>query len=205
MVINEIKKRQAGASVEQSPETLPKDDDVLSPQKARADTRHHHTVPRKRQRSTFVTVVAWICIVLAGCTTGISLLQNLMLHLMFPVGEFTASVQSSDVHPQLPAIHRFIFSHIQLVFLSFFGLSGGLLISAIGLLKRKNWARLMFITFLIVGILLNVAGLLVAQFSIFTSMPTAPTESGYGQFQTVMMVMKIFSLLMSIGLSVLFG
>jgi cell division protein FtsX len=44
-------------------------------------------------RSTFVTVVGWIFIILAGFATLISILQNVMIALVF-------SAPQMDVHPQ---------------------------------------------------------------------------------------------------------
>jgi hypothetical protein len=74
------------------------------------------------------------------------------------------------------------------------------LTSAIGLLKRRNWARLIFITIMSLGIVVNILGLLT-QFFMFAFMP----QTGDGQFDTMITMMKGFSVLMSIGISALFG
>lgn len=205
IVVHEIKRREGGKlPIQQTTEPLKDSDVSMSHQEEIWGTNDFPEPPSPRQRSTFVTVVAWIFIVFAGFATGISLLQNIMLHLVFPVEEITTSLRNPEVQTQLPIIHQFIFSHIQLFFLSFLGLSGCLLISAIGLLKRKNWARLIFITLLSFGILLNLLGLLT-QMSMFASMPTMPPQPNHVQFNTFITVMKIFSFLITIGISVLFG
>jgi hypothetical protein len=55
---------------------------------------------QRANRSTFVTVVAWIFIVLAGFTTFIAILQNIMISLMFSgghMGEALNQTETQDV------------------------------------------------------------------------------------------------------------
>ncbi|MCK4816308.1 hypothetical protein KA005_11115, partial [bacterium] len=54
-------------------------------------------------KSTFVTVLAWIFIVLAGFATSISILQNIMIILIFPVEEINQRLSSPDVQENMPA------------------------------------------------------------------------------------------------------
>lgn len=68
-------------------------------------------------KSTFVTLVAWIFIVLSGFATLISVLQNIMVALMFQPEEFQ---QATD---NVPAGAKFMFVSFQWFVLLFFVLS----------------------------------------------------------------------------------
>ena len=149
-------------------------------------------------RSTFINVLAWLFILGAGFSTLISLLQNVMLHRMFPAGRVTEAVNSST--DQIPSDIAFLFNHIELLFFIFLLLSITSFISAIALLKRKNWARIAFIIFMALGILWNVIGVSL-QFSMSNMIPAgAPTE-----MESVMTHMKIASLVMALAFSALFA
>jgi hypothetical protein len=106
----------------------------------------------------FVNTLAWIFIVLAGFATFIPLLQNIMIATLFPMDKIHEAVNSADAQKQLPSMFRFMFDHFQLYFATFLVLSAVTLASAVGLLKQKNWARLVFIILLTLGIAWNVAG-----------------------------------------------
>jgi hypothetical protein len=101
----------------------------------------------KPQRSTFVNVLAWIFIVLGGFATFMSVLQNIMIRMMFRQEEMAQTLQKTESSKQMPALANFMFSHINLFFLFFLLIAAASLISAVALLKRKNWARVVFIHF----------------------------------------------------------
>ena len=158
-------------------------------------------------RSSFVTVLAWIFIVLAGFATLIAVLQNIMVNTMFPLEEFQST---SHKPPDTPAAVSFFASHIRLFFASFLVVTASTLVSAVGLLKRRNWARLVFIAILLLGIVWNVAGLVAQQF-LFSSMqvfpPGAPPQvrAQAEAFDSVFLVMRVVSALMAVGFSILFA
>lgn len=157
------------------------------------------------QKSTFVNVVAWIFIVFGGFATFMSILQNIMLHFVFPKDQMNRAIQQGGQHEQIPAFAEFMFNHFDLFFILFFLLSATSLISAIALLKRKNWARIVFIVLMSLGIIWNIGGL-GFQFMMFSSM----NEFTQGQaippeFQNMMQVMRIASIMMVIAISSLFG
>jgi hypothetical protein len=157
-----------------------------------------------RERSTFVTVLAWIFLVLAGFATIISILQNVMIHFMVPVEEMRGALQSPGAPPHLPAAFGFIFSNIRLFFLGFLVVSCLTLVSSIGLLMRKNWARILFMVLMALGIGWNLAGI-VLQVSFFSSIPRFPEQGMETQFHFMMNVMQGFSIFMAVGISVLLG
>jgi hypothetical protein len=158
-------------------------------------------------KSTFVTVLAWIFIILAGFSTLISLLQNIMMQTMFSGPQFTEAMTASNQSKNVPAFAKFMFNNFQLLFAAFLVISAATLISAIGLLKRKNWARLTFVGLMALGIAWNIFGFIM-QVSMFYSFPDVPANAPadfQSQFRTMATAIFVFGGLMAVGLSVLFG
>ena len=162
-------------------------------------------------RSSFVTVVAWIFIVLSGFSTLIGALQNLMIRSM-PFDQLNSALQDSTA-AQLPAPARVIFSHFQLFFLVTFLLSLLMFISSIGLLRRHNWARLAFVGLLVLGIIYLLGGLFLQQ-SFMSSFnrsfsAAAPQDSLFRanaqQFESFFTAMRVFMIVFSLGIAGVFG
>ncbi|MGE4545945.1 MAG: hypothetical protein AB7D06_17795 [Pedobacter sp.] len=156
------------------------------------------------QRSTFVTVLAWIFIVFGGFATFISILQNIMIHMMLPKGDTGQAMQQVENIDHMPAFANFIFNHFDLFFLFFLIVSATSFIAAIALLKRKNWARIVFIVLMSLGILWNLGGL-VMQFTMFSSMPEMANQTALPGFEKVMLIMKVASTIMVLAISTLFA
>ncbi len=155
--------------------------------------------------STFVSVVAWIFIVLSGIATLMSVLQNIMINTIFPLAQMRAPSGPGSEH--MPAFMRFMFEHLRLIFVSFLLIVSGTLLAAIGLLRRKNWARLAFIAILGLGIVWNVGGLVLQQlmFSSMTSIPSKAPAEFQAEFTRAASIAFGFAAVMAIGFSVLFG
>jgi hypothetical protein len=162
-------------------------------------------------RSSFVTVVAWIFIVLSGFSTLIGALQNLMIRSM-PFDQLNSALQDSTAFP-FPAPARAIFSHFQLFVLAAFLLSLLMLISSIGLLRRRNWARLAFIGLLVLGIIYMLGGLFLQQ-SFMSSFnksfsAAAPQDSLFRanaqQFESLFTAMRVFMIAFSLVIAGVFG
>ena len=156
------------------------------------------------KKSTFVNTLAWLFIILAGFGTLISILQNVMIYVTLPADEMNKALKDAQVQEQIPAFSQFMFSHIQILFLSFLVVFATTFVSAIGLLKRKNWARIIFITIMGISIFLLI-GELILQNTMLSSMPDIPNEEMDSQFSTIMNVMKIFSFILVMGISYLLG
>ena len=161
-------------------------------------------IQEKPERSTFVNVLAWVFIVLGGFATFISILQNIMIQMFFPKEEISQAMQQSEQTENVPFFAQFMFNSIDLFFLLFLILSTISLISAIALLKRKNWARIIFIILMSLGIGWNILGLIL-QFIMFSSMPEMAGGDVPHEFANMMQIMKIASVIMVIGFSALFG
>jgi hypothetical protein len=161
-------------------------------------------VQEVQQRSTFVTVLAWIFIALSGLGTLISILQNIMAWTVFRSAEFDQAMQAS---PQVdtPFVIDFMFSHFYLFFLAGLLISVFTLASSIGLLKRKNWARLSFIGIMALAILWNL-GCLVIQCSTLNDLFNAPlTGQGGADFRIIVVSVTIIGAIFSVGFIALFG
>lgn len=173
---------------------------------------HSHAI--MPTRSTFITVLAWIFIGLTSFATLISLMQNLMLQLVFAPLMQQQHVQISQNLPHdMPAQMGWMFDHFIWIFRIFLLLSVWVLIAAIGLLLRKEWARRWFIGLTAFGILYQIAELFFQWWyanAVFDHLPMPPNpKPDVAQMMQVMQgfmtVIRIFSALMSIGLSILFG
>lgn len=158
------------------------------------------------QRSTLVTVVAWVFIGLAGFATFIAILQNIMFEMVFA----PALQQATASTPSMPAPVEWMSHHIAWVFRAFLLLALATLTSAIGLLLRKNWARLLFIGLLALAVLYQFFGLVVQWWmgdfmqEAMAIPPHAPQDFERSM-QAVFMVMRVFGMLLALGLSTLFA
>lgn len=155
------------------------------------------------QRSAFVTVVAWIFIILSGAGVLISLLQNIMVQLMFDTPGFQEALQTPM--PGAPPFMGFMMANFKWL-VAILLLSGIVsLVASIGLLKRKNWARLIIVGLLVLGIVSNLAGIvlqLMALPSMRAEMSAIPDAPDMGIF---LIAITVFSALIAIAFSVLFG
>ena len=152
------------------------------------------------KRSEFVTVIAWIFIILTGFSTVVLLFQSIVFETMFP-GEMGRSMTQNMGNA--PPFSRFMFGNMNVLLLAVLLISVFALITSIALLKRKNWARLLFILFLILGVLWNVAAL-VLQFSIFSDMTAFHNANVPQQLTSVMTAMRWMASLIGITFAVLF-
>ena len=158
-------------------------------------------------RSAFVTGLAWTFIALAGFATFISVMQNVMFTLMFPAEEMRAIARDSRNGPPMPGAVRFMFENFRYFLAAFLVLSAGTLISAIGLLKRKNWARLAFIAIMAIGVVWNLAGLAMP----FVMTPLIPEMPGQvppdfkDNFRLMQNIMIGFAVVMGLAFAGLFA
>lgn len=151
------------------------------------------------ERSTFVSVIAWVFIVFSGLATAVTALQNILVHTVFKDSEMPGLNETA------PPLFAFMHEHISLYFLGLFLLSLSMLIASIGLLKRKNWARLASITLLVLAIISQLGGLIV-QFAVFSSMRAefaAQPESI--DMDTILIAILGFNTVLAVGIVVLFA
>lgn len=159
------------------------------------------------QRSTFVSVVAWIFIIFSGLATLLGIAQNIMLHLFVPLDELRAHAAAHQMPDNVSPFLYFLSTHLDWFFGLFLLLSLLTLISAIGLLNRLNWARLAFMGMMIMGVLWNLGSLLVQQ-TIMGGMPppTADAPADFmAQMNTMQTIMMILMYVFCLGFAALFG
>ena len=157
------------------------------------------------RRSNFVTVVAWVFIVLSGLATAISLLQNVMLLTLFHGRDFAHMGQAAP--PGMGGMPGFMVSHVQWMFLGFFVVSVLTLASSIGLLRREPWARWCFIGVMGLGIAWNLVGV-VAQIGAIGAMGEhlhGPVVPGAPDVRAFFMLMTTLGIVVAVGMSAVFG
>ena len=108
-----------------------------------------------RAPSQFVTAMAWISIALGVLGTVSGLMQAALLPAL-PVEALLQPLQGADA--TLPPALAWTFGHLQL--LNLLSLLSSALFAWVswGLLKRREWGRLGFIAFLVLGALAGIVG-----------------------------------------------
>jgi hypothetical protein len=105
-------------------------------------------------RSFSVTLLAWVTIIPAAFGVLISLVQNALF------AAFMSPEQLEQLFALLPpgmeAVPRVSFDTLRIVLLAFLALSVIFLATGIGLLRRRNWARVVFIAAVALGTLYSV-------------------------------------------------
>lgn len=104
-------------------------------------------------RSRFVTVTAWVFIVLAALACVSALLQNAEVASMAP--GLHAAVQQQP----LPLVTGLLMGYLPWVVGAGLALSLATLAAAVGLLLRLDWARRAFIGLLVLAVAANLMGL----------------------------------------------
>ncbi|HKR77319.1 MAG TPA: hypothetical protein VJR95_11675 [Rhodanobacter sp.] len=160
-------------------------------------------------RSTFVTVLAWVFIGLSGFTTLISVLQNLMLQWLFLPAMQQAQATQTALPPGLPTPMHWMFGHFAWFFRAFLLISVVTLVASIGLLRRHEWARRLFIGLIGFAIAYQLLGLVwqwwfMGSMSGFMQASGAPADMDR-VMHGFMRAMQVFSSLMAVGFCVLFG
>jgi hypothetical protein len=108
-------------------------------------------------RSQFVTALAWFSIVVSALMVVSSTMQNVMVNFVLPPNIFDSLIRDSA--EQIPSSMLFILKNVKAILFVFLLLSVVLLLSSIGLLQRKNWARITFIVLLALGVVSTIAAL----------------------------------------------
>ena len=169
------------------------------------------SVAREVPLSTFVTVLAWIFIVISGFGTVITILQNIMINTVFPLDQMHAAMaQGRARQNDMPALAGMFFDYIRVFFAAIAVLAVTTLISSIALLQRKNWARIVFICLFGLGIVWSIGGIVLQQF-IFSWMPPMPPNAPpelraqFAGMGTFMVVMRVFSAIFALAFVVLYG
>jgi hypothetical protein len=139
-------------------------------------------------RSTFVTVVAWLFIAVSALATPIAIAQRFLVlrllreQVMAPAGA---------PRPALPTAIAFVFAHLEPIFLALVVVFAYALVTAIGLLMRKSWARPAFLALLVIGIGGAAAGFAL-QSVLLAEMSRRAADSAAPGVRHVLVAMQVF-------------
>jgi len=155
-------------------------------------------------RSLFVTITAWVAIVLGALASISALVQNALVASVVPLPAGSANL------PALPLLTHLLLGYMPWVVGTGLLMSLVLLASAIGLLLRLDRARRVFIGVLLVAILANLLGLWLQHelvqsvvSSTLSATPLPPKAAGvFGGFVTAARVMGV---LVTLGTCAAFG
>jgi hypothetical protein len=143
-----------------------------------------------RPRSTFVTVLAGIGIVLAGLASFVGVIQNIIVWgLVRPTG------QTAERWPTTTG-------HLPLLLLGLLMLFLVTLGTSVALLGRRPWARRVFIGLMALGIA-NEVGALVWRWTFTSGLPGATVDAP--DLQTTTRIMELAVAVFATGRCVLFG
>lgn len=152
-------------------------------------------------RSTFVTVVAWIFIVLSGFVSLIAILQNVMIQLVFPRDDLSEKLRNSPAADNMSAFEYFMLTSMEWVFAGFLILALISFVSAVGFLKRRNWARRVFIAVLSLGVLANLASVVL----LVTMADPSAQQNLPADFATMRIAIQVFNGLIGLAIVGIFG
>jgi hypothetical protein len=128
-------------------------------------------LPDEPSRSAFIDGLAWSTIIVGAGAGLLSLLEWAAFSMMDPAIDLQTLLAANGFEIELPAYAIFIFKHMKAISMSLLALCGVSIVCGIGLLRRKNWARVAFILMLVLSIALNGVGLYFSFVSMGGSMP----------------------------------
>ena len=154
-------------------------------------------------QSNFVTALAWTSIIVSGFGTLVTFFQTLLIHALFSDDIVRQLRTDGPDDPLAQAMADWV-PRFPMLFGLMFVMSAVSLVASIGLLKRVEWARKLFIALLVLGIAWNIGALFLQQ-QMIAMMPTVPAEAGAPPVDAFIRVIRIVSGVMTVVLSVLLG
>jgi hypothetical protein len=155
------------------------------------------------QRSTFVTVLSWLLIVGAGYCTFIAILQAIAFTFFMPSARFWSDPGPVRGLEQVPALAQFMLSNITAFFVFGWLLFATSFLAAIGLLYRRNWARIYFVVAFSLLALLQFA-VLVAQWQMMSIFDLSKLPN-HTEAESMFVFAKLFGATFVVALTVLLG
>ena len=158
-------------------------------------------------RSSFVTALAWILIAVSGFGTFISSMQAVMLTFFLPSESLLVERPAPHGIENIPPFMQFSSLEVRYFFLAFWLLTALTLVSSIGLLRRKNWARLIVVGIFGLGVIWNLGRIWLQwqqMFSFTQFLATFPAEWTQ-QMQTMMVATRVGTTIFAIAIAALLG
>ena len=153
--------------------------------------------------SAFVTVLAWILIVLTGLCTLMLVFQNIMVHTLLADPEMQAVMTQMPQGAPAPAMLQYMVGHMRAIAAVSLVLCIIALTCAIGLLQRRNWGRLGITGLLGLGIVYQLLSLGFAWF-MWRDMG-ASVGFDQAQFQELLHGMQLVSSFFALATCALFA
>jgi hypothetical protein len=128
-----------------------------------------------------------------------------VINTLFPPGPLPASADSGA--QALSPATRFLVEHLRALLTVLFVASGATLVAAIGLLRRRNWARVTLIAILGLGVAANLAALVIPSFVSLSVPGAVPTQSAAfdANVHWMISVLRAFLSFFAIAVSGLFA
>ena len=167
--------------------------------------------PTPAERSDFITLLAWVFIGLSGLGTLMGTFEYMMVNFAMSIGQMQDAMNDAKARGDFPPAAEFMLGHFRQFIAAYFLLSLVTLVASVGLLKRWNWARLVFICLMAMGIVWNLAGLVLQRFLMATMLSSIPMMSPNmppdfrAQFDSMMTGMQVVGAIFALGFCVLFG
>jgi len=142
--------------------------------------------------SIFITVLAWILISFTGLGAAGGLLQTVAVNIMLSVPDpkFQADAAGALFPLRILPAALFLFSTFALI-------------CAVGLLKRRDWARRCVVGLFAIGIAFHAVALVLFLVGVLLHPPAAP--DGDVRFAQMLRLMMIPMSIGALGVAVLFG
>ena len=122
-------------------------------------------------RSSFISGLAWTCIACAALGALIVGAQLVAVSTVFPAEEMRAVLRELEKSLPLPAFVGYAFDHLRALLDVLLALCLVTLIASLGLLARRDWARVAFILLSLLTALWNLAGAVAPLFFLFEPLP----------------------------------
>jgi hypothetical protein len=155
-------------------------------------------------RSIFVTVTAWVFIVMAALASASAVVQNALVASLLP-----QSLGSANL-PTLPLLTSLLIGYLPWVVGAGLLMSLATLASAVGLLLRLDWARRAFIGLLAFAICANLLGLWlqheVVQSVVASTLSGAPLPAhAIGVFGGFVTAARVMAVVVTLGACLMLG
>lgn len=166
-----------------------------------------HTAPDTPvRRSTFVTVLAWLGIVWFGFCTLMVGAESFLFKPLFEKGVMGQMPVAPGATPLSPEALKASGQFMQVIFLAFAAVMALGVVTSIGLLHRRNWARILTIVYLVLNgafALLGVAsGLIMGSIPMTSPPPEFPSGA---QWDAMMGVMRTLFIALGILVALVCG
>lgn len=154
-------------------------------------------VPNEAPQSTFVTVLAWMIVILSAFAALVGVMQNVMVNFLMPTMIANSPVAGGETFPA--TVFR-VFAFLFLVFAAFMAYCG------YALLKRRNWARRVLIVVCGMGIAWGVVSILLFALGVGPGgFPASGQTAVPPDMRHVFTAMIVMSSIITVGMCVLFG